>query len=55
MKRVPVLVGGYPISSSAAAHGFCAPITEMWEERPVYGFGPGGSLLAFRDVDTVRQ
>jgi hypothetical protein len=55
MRRVPVLVGGFPMSSSAAAQGHFSPITRVHEERPVYGFGPEGEIPAFRDVDTILQ
>jgi hypothetical protein len=55
IKSVPVLVGGFPMSSSGAAHGHFSPIIQVQEERPVYVFGPGGGIQAFRDVDTVRQ
>jgi hypothetical protein len=54
-RDVPVLVGGFHLSSSAAALGAPSNISQVDQNRPVFQFGPGNGILAFRDVDTIRQ
>jgi hypothetical protein len=53
-RDIPVLVGGFHLSSSAAAIGAHSQISQVEQERPVFRFGPGEGILAFRDVDTIR-
>jgi hypothetical protein len=54
-RGVPVLVGGFHLFSSAAAIGAPSHISQVDQERPVFRFGPGKGIIAFRDVDTIRQ